>query len=534
MNILGGTIWSDVYGGGELGTVKQDTEVNLVGGVINGSVYGGGKGTSAVAADIGSTLPSPPTLGGNTSVFLNGSTATGATNNCVVKGTIFGCNNINGTPKGHALVHIYKTQGWEGHDVTAGKLDDTVEKGTGVYELAAVYGGGNMAAYEPKSDAEFSEVIIDGCHDTSIEYVYGGGNAASTPATQVKVNATYEIGTVFGGGNGKDALPNGDPNPGAHVGYKAGDPIGAAYGTGEAKVDILGGTVHNIFGGSNTKGNVRTSSVAFIDEANTCPLLLGEVYGGGNEAYMDGGSSLKLGCISDLKTLYGGANDAEVGGDIELTITSGRFERVFGGNNKGGTIKGSITVNIEETGCHPILIGELYGCGNKAPYTVPAGSTNQPTINIKSFTSIGKVFGGGLGETAVVTGNPTVNVNEVVGENCNGDPAETTYYDSEGNFKGWTINFYDDAANPTTVTSTVTLPTHEKGKIGAIDTIFGGGNAAAVVGGTNVYVGTLQTVDYVSTSTTNIPIVGVDIRGNVFGGGNQAEVKGNTNVVVGR
>ena len=524
VNIEGGTIWSDVYGGGELGTVKQDTEVNLYGGEIYGSVYGGGKGTSAVAADIGSTLPTPPVLGGNTSVFLNGSTATGATNDCKVRGNIFGCNNINGTPKGHALVHIYKTEGYDDSHKKSAAKDNTT------YDVAAVYGGGNMAAYEPKSDAEFSEVIIDGCDFTSIQYVYGGGNAASAPATYVKVNATYEIGTVFGGGNGKDNLPNGDPNPGAHVGYKADG--STSYGTGQAKVDALGGTIHNVFGGSNTKGNIRSEAVAFLDQQDdTCPLVLGEVYGGGNEAYMEGGSSLKLGCISSLKNLYGGANDAPVGGDINLTVTSGRFERVFGGNNKGGTISGSITVNIEETGCHPIIIGELYGCGNKAGYSA---TTMQPTINVKSFTSIGRVFGGGLGETAIVEGNPIVNVNVVLGEKKDGEPTDTEFFDAEGNFKGWNIEF-KDGTDPDVVTSTVSLPTHTKGKIGAIGTIFGGGNAAKVQGSTTVRVGTDDTISYESGSDhTAKTVVGADIRGNVFGGGNAAEVTGNTNVEIGQ
>jgi hypothetical protein len=146
-----------IVGTGYLGTVKQDTEVNLTGGEIYGSVYGGGKGTSAVAADIGSTLPSPPVLGGNTSVFLNGSTATGATNDCKVRGNIFGCNNINGTPKGHALVHIYKTVGYDDSH------KKSVAKDNATYDLAAVYGGGNMAAYKPVSNTDLAEVIIDGC-----------------------------------------------------------------------------------------------------------------------------------------------------------------------------------------------------------------------------------------------------------------------------------------------------------------------------------------------------------------------------------
>ncbi|MBO4730461.1 MAG: hypothetical protein J5593_03205, partial [Bacteroidaceae bacterium] len=285
-----------------------------------------------------------------------------------------------------------------------------------------------------------------------------------------------------------------------------------------------------VFGGSNTKGDVCHTTVAYLNEGSSCPLEIDEVYGGGNEAYMSGDAKIKLGCITYLKEIYGGAKKADLGGDIELTITSGHFDRVFGGNNISGTINGSITVNVEETGCHPVTIGELYGCGNQAPYTTPAGKTD-PTINVRSFTSIGRIFGGGLGgtptasnpEPAKVTGNPIININEVVGVNAT---ATSTYAGRE-------ITLPDG--------TTVTLPAHESGKIGAIGTVFGGGNAAKVIGNTTVNIGTklgdsivFKTPETDSEAQRTHTVEGVNITGNVFGGGNQAEVTGNANVVVGK
>ena len=353
-------------------------------------------------------------------------------------------------------------------------------------------------------------MVIDGCDLSSIEYVYGGGNAAATPATDVTILGSYEIGSVFGGGNGKDRYTldggaNWNENKGADVGIidaaaYATDKSQGKYGTGDAMTSVLGGTVHNIYGGSNTLGNIVGSAIAYLDAASDCELNAGDIYGGGNEAYMDGSSGIRLGCIKYLKEIYGGARNADVGGDINLTITSGHFDRVFGGNNLGGLVKGSITVNIEETGCNPITIGELYGCGNKAAYTTPGD--RHPTINIRSFTSIGNVYGGGLGKEAVVTGNPTVNINVSEGANSEVDWI----------YNGSTIDFGGGI--------TVTLPVHEKGKIGAIGNVFGGGNAAAVIGNTQVNIGTEASKS-------------ADIRGNVYGGGNQAKVTGQTNVVIG-
>ena len=549
VDMLGGTVLNDVYGGAALansnignatnyGTASEaisststnTTTVNLVGGTIN-NAYGGGQGDDATAA----------IAYGDASVLLNGSTATGAANTCKVKGYIFGGNNINGTPKGHALVHIYKTVGY----------DDTHKKSTNkdntTYDVAAVYGGGNMAAYEPVSNTDFAEVIIDGCDDTSVKTVYGGGNAASAPATRVTVNGTYEMGSVFGGGNGKDALPNGDPNPGAHVGLlaypnTAGDAYGTkeeratnyGYGTGKAHVMVYGGTVHEVYGGSNTKGNVRVEARATLEDQGLCDFDLGEAYGGGRNAEMDGDAVLEIGCIRGMGKAYGGAADADVNGDVVLNITNGTYGQVFGGNDMGGNISGSITVNIEETGCNPIIIGELYGGGNLAAYNAPAG-IKSPVVNVRSFTSIGTIFGGGYGAAAEINGNPTVNIDVVHGK------YKETVIAENSRVIGSTVKKPGDAGYSTT--EGFEIPSHAKDAIGAIGTVFGGGNAAKVVGNTFVNIGTQSKVKFVSleddASTTDVDesepaVVGVDIRSNIFGGGNQAEVKGNTNVVVGR
>ena len=523
VNMLGGSVEGALYGGGALAHTNTNggtTSVNLVGGTVH-DVYGGGLGQKKGFND--ATEDIEAYVYGNVTVTLNGSNETGATNDCKVTGNIFGCNNLNGSPKGNVLVNIYKTVGYDDAHKKSTKKDNTT------YDVAAVYGGGNMAAYVP-NDPENTEakatVNIYGCDDTSIQYVYGGGNAASVPASEVNVQGCYEIGYVFGGGNGKDKLPNGQDNPGANVGYytyeyngQTGVTSGTpeSYGTGVAAVNLLGGRIHSAFGGSNTKGNVRSAAVAFLDEANvSCRLHIDDVYGGGNEAYMEGNAQIKLGCITELAVIYGGSKRANVGGDIVLNITSGHFNRIFGGNNESGLINGSITVNIEETGCHPITIGELYGCGNQAPYITPTGKAD-PTVNVKSFTSIGRIFGGGLGKGAVVTGNPTVNINEVVGKNASYSPWE---------YPGKTISFSE---------GDVTLPEHTAGAIGVIGEVFGGGNAADVVGNTTVNIGTAETVDYVSTAENeDIEVKGANILGNVYGGGNNANVSGKASVVVGR
>ena len=319
---------------------------------------------------------------------------------------------------------------------------------------------------------------------------------------------------------------------------------------------VYGGTVHEVYGGSNTKGNVRVEARTTLEDQEQCDFDLGEAYGGGRNAEMDGDAVLEVGCIKGLGRAYGGAANADVNGDVVLNITNGTYGQVFGGNDMGGNISGSITVNIEETGCRPIIIGELYGGGNEAAYTAPTGG-NYPKVNIKSFTSIGTVFGGGYGAAAVITGNPEVNINVVTGK------YKDTVVGEGAKVVGSSLKNPGDSGYD--ASTGFSIPAHQAGTIGNIGTVFGGGNAAKVVGNTNVNVGTHvdeEVYDVVTVATgadvtsyytrsgdtytaaTGTAVdgttyyekkkVAVRIVGNVFGGGNKAEVTGNTNVVVGK
>ena len=560
VNMKSGMVQQNIYGGGNQANVGGDTQVNLKGGTVTNHVFGGGKGDDEHYATVGKT-----------EVILNGTVVMDGEvktypDNCIVNGSIFGCNDVNGTPLGNATVHIYKTNG---DSRTASEDLESIDDTKHHYHLNAVYGGGNLAAYIPTAADAKANVIIDGCDLTSIRTVYGGGNAASTPATSVVVNGTYEIEEVFGGGNGKDALPDGSDNPGANVGFKNYSAVEDTYstkeqrqsdefvneyvyGSGEANVTIVGGRVHRVFGGSNTKGNVRITAVTMLDDIGGCDFKVEEAYGGGKSAPMDGEAKLLMSCIPGLKVAYGGAEDANILGDVTLNITNGNFDRVFGGNNISGTIGGKITVNVEETGCSPIIIGQLYGGGNQAPYD--AHGQTGPTLNIKSFTSIGEVYGGGYGVSATVKGDTHVNINEVKGRfadeqpeliNTKTGPRRIEFSEFVRNENG---DFLDKDGHVTTEDSeraivnqqiTVDIPEFTGNKIGGIGMVYGGGNAAKVDGNTHVNIGTQSTIDFVTgvgsdQPQTGVVVEGVNIIGNVYGGGNKADVTGNTNVVVGK
>ena len=604
------SIYGNVYGGSALGNTNASktgsdpmvfytdgetakaTAVNLYAGTIYGNVFGGGlgqkNGVNGASSDIVSYV------GGNVFVTLDGAkldcTFTGAGDNRMTKtGQIFGANNLNGTPKGHVKVHVKRTIGTNKPTVDDTDAHNPIEfgdrpvaqtpAGTYAYDVAAVYGGGNQADYIPTkasgsaADKEeaFAEVLIEGCDKTSIEYVYGGGNAAAVPATRVTVLGTYIIDQLFGGGNGKSTETF--TNPGADVGkYNNGESV---YGTGVAETRLIGGNIHVVYGGSNTKGNVRGGTRMTMPEndgtGDYCENMnVKEIYGAGKSAEQDGGVTIILGCVKGMDYVYGGAMNANVKGGVDLVITSGHFKQIYGGNDTSGTIQGPITLTIEETGCEPINIEELYLGGKLAAYSVygyylddttleprtslsdhTATAVGEPTsafsetqwyadpqLNVVSCTNIGKVFGGGY--QAALYGNPEVNINQVPGKYAVSNRIGTIGDVSGGGIYGGgseadvygstkvnigtesTTSFKSNVTDNPETDEDESHPYVRGAKV--VGNVYGGGLAGNVVGSTQVNIGT---VEY-----TTEGYEGVSITGNVFGGGEGETTKVTNNVEV--
>ena len=186
-------------------------------------------------------------------------------------------------------------------------------------------------------------------------------------------------------------------------------------------------------------------------------MMIGQVYGGGNEADSRVGN-ITIGCTGTLTDahravaadagatppsaigytlegigdVYGGANNATITGNVTLNINSGIIYRVFGANNTGKKVTGTITVNIAKnsgaTCASDWYVGYVFGGGNNAPYGT-AGN-NYPAVNHTAGKVTYNVYGGGKGNTAIVTGNPQVTLSGTaeVGGNVygGGDAAAVT------------------------------------------------------------------------------------------------------------
>ena len=204
--------WSDGMNGDNGTTYK--TTVDLTGGIV-GNAYGGGLGDADHAAnvygDVRVTINAPDKLIerlGNVDVdelaknggegvaftqrptkFTIGSSTTEHT--ISVTGHVFGCNNINGTPTGNVAVYVYSTRQLNDNgEIISGHTPAEIKNENEKYEIQGVYGGGNLADYMPAADKK-TIVRIDGCNVTSIKKVFGGGNSALVPATDVIITGSH-------------------------------------------------------------------------------------------------------------------------------------------------------------------------------------------------------------------------------------------------------------------------------------------------------------------------------------------------------
>ena len=498
------TISGDVYGGSALGQVNDNaneiTKVWLKSGTINGNLYGGGLG------EAGAGNVTKGQVNGKVQVVVDGGTVTGG---------VYGCNNTNGSPQSTVNVDINDT--------------DHPESG---YALSHVFGGGNHAAY-----GGTPVVKVHNC-DNSIEYVYGGGNAASVTGTDVTIYGGNTIGNVFGGCYGANVTTNG------------------------TQVKIYGGTIGKVFGGNDQEGSITGGISVTVDkqteaEHSSCDMHITEVYGGGNVAESDPGS-ITVNCTGTftdwnnyegIEYLYGGANQADISGDISLLISKGTIKNVFGGNNTSGDISGTITVNVTKAD-NCMHLYNVFGGGNEAPYGGDEDNKgNYPVVNINHGTVDNNVFGGGLGETAIVYGNPQVTIGDAEGghtaivthdvygggdaANVSGTPVvlvkncntRVDYVYGGGNaadvsatnvtITGGTVNYVfggghgDKDATPSPIGADVTGNTSVLINDGTIAHVFGGANSYGTIGGT------------ISTTVTKSGSCGLHIT-ELYGGGNYA------------
>lgn len=549
INISGdATIYSNVYGGGELGYVLKNTKVTIDGegvtighGVATGttdacylgSVYGGGYGSENITPHINDTASITSTSGfvsaamhagrvyGNTEVELK---------NGHILGNIYGGGELASVGRrwmhmtyaydpadsykfqppynGTAATYNYEVNGETytsyGYNANVGNTKVTVSGGivgevtnvtVGTHRVAghttgrtgSVFGGskGRPGYYDETTHTDL------GFHYTRMAYV---------DQTQVIIHGGQIAASVFGGGeNGHVRYNTTVTMDGGTVGLELTAGEKELDANGEARVDIYHG---NIYGGGR---GIDTTQGGYLGEAS------GQVFG--NTIVDISGGTVR-------HHVFGGGSIASVGTYVDYPIVPGDHAEALTG-------KATVTIHGGVIGSDGMNNGFVYGSGRGVAYSnsdfAHKAFVNNTEVNIQTGADVrGSVFGGGA------NGHVMTDTRVNISGGTIGSPINST---------DWTLPV---AYTPTTQgaadmvgTEWVKYPTNDPSDPNYNDYVSQLGESAVIHYHGNVYGGG-RGVDRhdgnFSTSAgrvygnTNVDISGGIIYHNVYGGGSMASV----------
>lgn len=585
IKVFGGTIKNNIYGGANQNNIYGTVDLVMKNGIVNGVVYGGSniKGTvsgstlinisggqlgtvsdsdiydyTSVDALFGGGLGSETKVDGRSLVNIQDTD-----NNLNIYGNVYGGSSL-GTMKGNVNVNIkdlptitntisitgYVFGGGKGNSTTPATVEGNIKlnvDGSNL-EKCSIFGGSNING----TISGDIELKIGENNKSIIQTVYGGGNQAgidtNTKTVKVYLLTNANITNAFNGGKSADLLSSGEE-----------DTTRGIY--------LQGGTVENIYGGSDSSGTVTVSNV-YIETGTAT-----NVYGGNNQ----GGTTqisrvfIKGGAVTNA---YGGGDKAETT-ISNITTSEGTIENIYGGGNQAGVI----TTNVVTNGGN---IGKIFGGSNKSGNVEKSNvTTNESTT--EDSTSPVKMH---VQATATKTESwesttyPTKATLKITFSNntskeiskwnafiyAPNSKLKDNYTSSDikednGTYKLTEKNRYY-GTNPIPANGTLTIEftvlsnqdatafavgygmngTNSDGETvsssnAVIQTVYGGNNQGGTTQNTNVTIngGGVQDVygggDQAISGETNVNING-QVKKRVFGGGNQAGVDTNTNVTV--
>lgn len=581
--------------------IPTTVNINITGGTINGNIYGGGYGyteylTEAVTADDGGALygnsniviDGNPTINGN--IYAAGcgydssrkpelAQMIGTSNielkgQPIIQGQIFGAGQgISGYNQmakfiGNSNINIktdLSTEVYGGGNISVAEGNTYINIESGSHS-GDIYGGGNLGIIQGTANviinggtqnrvfgggnqAEVTNTIVTVVGGTTTE-LYAGGNQAEVETTTTNINGG-QVSTLFGGGNEagvtstKIIASNGEVTKIFGGSNKQGQVT-------KSEIETNGGTIENIYGGNNQGGITVTTNI------NINGGTSGNVYGGGDQAASTTSNIITVG--GAINNIYGGGNQAGVT-TTNITTNGGNIGTIFGGSNKSGDVTQSfITTNTGNNS----NIGTVYGGNNQGGTTATTnitingggvndvyGGGNQAVTNVTNVNINGEVlnnvFGGG--NQAGVNTNTNVKLDgATVGDNVygggnEGTVAQNTYVNVKNSILKNSLYAGGNGVSAV-VYGNVNL-TMQGTSNEVTNSVFGGGNQAAtgteaennsqsivnIVGGkigknvygganTSVVYGTTQTnIGYDAVGETSLEIGNIEIGGTVFGGG---------------
>ena len=569
VNIIGSYIMGSVFGGGENGIVKTNTEVNVEGGQVgghpgeitggehldcdnpyHGSVYGGGSGLNYEGGEM--------VEGSIEDGWVKGNATVNIISGAHVMRNVYGGSNV-------ASVGLY-----QGTD-TYGFYNQVPNTGLATVNISGGIIGttGHNDTIRDANTNEIVDVVSNGMVFGSShgKAVIGKKEYAHVNETHVIISAGADVrGSVFGGGDDGFVLGN------TLVEIIDGT-IGASLTGEESEIDPYGSSsviyTGNVYGGGRgiDRHNDTISTIAGFVKGNTEVRMTGglvrhNVYGGGSLAcvgfkdkpntgkatvHINGGQVGSTGRNNGRVFGSGRGMPATPGDDelmkyANLAFTNNTYVTidgvakvmgaVFGGGENGHvfhktkvTIDGDASIGSEYM--HPFT-GDVYGGGRGVDrygtglydFSRTAGKVYEETeVNINDGTIYHAVYGGGT----------MASVGQI--ETSDGTPTGTPYYYS-----------YDDETLADAETGYLKLkPTTDvpnngrtvvniRGGVIGTDGSNGDGNGN-VFGSAKGWAGS-QFKHLAYTGNTDVNIIGGHIMGSAFGGGENGHVLGSTDIEV--
>ena len=526
----GGKVNKNIYGGSNQSDIVGSSTVKTYAGTINGAIYGGSNqdgditqdtyiyikgGTIGATGDLSEDVIFGGGLGNSTSV--NGDATINITDSngtIVLNGNIYGGSEA-GTVSGDSKITV----------------SDSVSPANTILITGNIYGGGKGAENDPATTNGDTTVIVDGGTYPGIS-VFGGCNVNGDIGGKilVEIGKTYQttVDNVFGSGNRAAVTTNSNgvqvdifSNANVVNAFNGGNQAGIAGTNAQVprKITVDGGTVGNLYGGSNESGQLQATFVYVKNNA-----IIGNAFGGGlgTEAQINGNTLLDVIGSTITGSAYGGGSQGQVTGNTIVNVTNSNINDSLYGGGKEASVA-TTDINIENS----IVTNNIYGGGENGAVI---GNVNNKSTDVYMLagSQAQNVFGGGKGEPATVSNITfvTIDGSNVIGDKENMD-AETPA--TNGNVFGGGDRGLVSGGSVISILNSSTITNN----------IFGGGNQADLGGNTSIAVenssafsiyggGNAGNVD----GTTAISALGTIIDKNIYGGGNQGEVTENTTVTI--
>ena len=398
------TIGGNIYGGGNAGDTKGNTNVTVYAGDLN-RVFGG-----AQKADVG----------GHSFVHIDGEHAS----NYVLINHVYGGNDVSGVIGNNSGLEksvpeeIKKAtenlvdESWNAFVRISTKMNGDVaaDDNQKIY-IGQLFGGGNGAydytsqkltdgvtpnPYYGLTKPELAKSYLE-VMGGSIVYAFGGGNNATVTEKTViyvdnpsKVVNEILVDRVDQITKDNRVVDKMGLNPGYTYPSSDAFQIGSFFGgnnTAEMKIrprwNLKSGKIRNVYSGGN-KGDMTSPDGLLLQIPEESKIIVDNVYGGCRMADIipkdKDGNPVTAAAITEDD--YGHELHIPAGMAARARVLGGHVNNVYGGNDITGRISGGSTVGIYTT-----IYGDVYGGGNGSyPYTDNAKLKDDPTYGDLYYT----------------------------------------------------------------------------------------------------------------------------------------------------